>query len=155
MLNLEKKANRLNPVIEERQEKFDVESEKLNIIRQRKIGLVSAMRSKQQEYMEGVNRLNDERGTSNRLMLEALETGLDSVKNQWIALYQEIIEVEKVEKQQFVLMSQAHKDLEAIKTLQTKYKNEFIKEMDRREQKMLDEHSLRKYVRETRQTGGS
>ena len=150
MLQLEKKAKRLNPVIEERQAKFDVESEKLNVVRHRKIELVAAMRSKQQEYMDGVTRLNEERGTSNRLMLEALETGLDSVKNQWMALYQSIIQLEKEEKNQLLIMSQAHRDLEAIKTLQTKYKTEFAKEMDRREQKMLDEHSLRKFVRETR-----
>jgi flagellar biosynthesis chaperone FliJ len=150
MLQLEKKAKRLNPVIEERQAKFDIESEKLNIIRQRKIELVAAMRAKQQEYMDGVTRLNEERGTSNRLMLDALETGLDSVKNQWMALYQSIIQLEKEEKNQVIIMSKAHRDLEAIKTLQTKYKTEFAKEMDRREQKMLDEHSLRKFVRETR-----
>jgi flagellar biosynthesis chaperone FliJ len=150
MLQLEKKAKRLNPVIEERQAKFDIESEKLNILRQRKIELVAAMRAKQQEYMDGVTRLNEERGTSNRLMLDALETGLDSVKNQWMALYQSIIQLEKEEKNQVIIMSKAHRDLEAIKTLQTKYKTEFAKEMDRREQKMLDEHSLRKFVRETR-----
>ncbi len=150
MLQLEKKAKRLNPVIEERQEKFDIESEKLNVVRRRKIELVAAMRTKQQEYMDGVTRLNEERGTSNRLMLDALETGLDSVKNQWMALYQSIIHLEKEEKNQVIIMSKAHRDLEAIKTLQTKYKTEFAKEMDRREQKMLDEHSLRKFVRETR-----
>lgn len=150
MLQLEKKAKRLTPVIEERQAKFDIESEKLNILRQRKIELVAAMRAKQQEYMDGVTRLNEERGTSNRLMLDALETGLDTVKNQWMALYQSIIQLEKEEKNQVIIMSKAHRDLEAIKTLQTKYKTEFAKEMDRREQKMLDEHSLRKFVRETR-----
>jgi flagellar biosynthesis chaperone FliJ len=149
MLTLQRKAKRLDPVIEERQEKFDVESERLNILRRKKIETVEAMRSKQQEYMEGVTRLNDERGTSNRLMLEALETGLDSVKSQWMVLYQEVINIEREEKKQLVIMSQAHRDLEAIKTLQTKYKVEFAKEMDRREQKMLDEHSLRKFVRET------
>lgn len=149
MLTLQRKAKRLDPVIEERQEKFDVESERLNILRRKKIETVEAMRSKQQEYMEGVTRLNEERGTSNRLMLEALETGLDSVKSQWMVLYQEVINIEREEKKQLVIMSQAHRDLEAIKTLQTKYKVEFAKEMDRREQKMLDEHSLRKFVRET------
>lgn len=149
MLQLQKKAKRLDPVIEERQSKFDAENEKLNLIRRRKLETVAAMRSKQQEYMDGVNRLNEERGTSNRLMLEALEGGLDSVKNQWMALYQEVIQIEKEEKMQLAVMSQAHRELEAIKTLQTKYKVEHAKEMDRREQKALDEHSLRKFVRET------
>jgi flagellar export protein FliJ len=148
MQQLQKKAKRLNPVIEERQSKFDAENDKLNSIRRRKIETVAAMRAMQQEYMDGVSRLNDERGTSNRLMLEALEVGLDSVKSQWMSLYQTVIQIEKEEKQQITVMSQAHKDLEAIKTLQTKYKVEYAKEMDRREQKTLDEHSLRKFMRE-------
>lgn len=146
---LEKKAKRLNPVIEERQTKFDAETQKLNEIRKRKMDLVAIMRARQQEYMDGVNRLNEERGTSNRLMLEALETGLDSVKNQWMALYQAIIELEREEKNQFLVMSQAHRELEAIVTLQNKYKVEFAKDLERREQKMLDEHAIRRFIKDS------
>ena len=148
MHQLAKKANRLDPVIEDRQEKFDKENEILNLVRQKRIETVAAMRSKQSEYMSGVNRLNEERGTANRLMLEALEIGLDSVKAQWMNLYQAVINLEREEKNQIEIMSQAHRELEAIKTLQNKYKNEFSKEMQRREQKSLDEHSLRRFVRE-------
>ena len=86
MLQMEKKSRRLNPVIEDRQAQFDLESEKLTAVRKRRIEIVAAMRAKQNEYMSGVTRLNDERGTANRLMLEALETGLDSVKNHWMKL---------------------------------------------------------------------
>lgn len=149
MLQLQKKAKRLVPVIEERQAKFDLETERLNVIRFKKNEAISAMRLKQQEYLEGVTRLNNERGTTNRLMLEALETGLDSVKNQWMSLYQKILLLEAEEKKQLVVMSQAHKDLEAIKKLQEKYELEAVKELDRREQKLLDEHSLRKFIRQT------
>jgi flagellar biosynthesis chaperone FliJ len=149
MMLLEKKAKRLNPVIEERQTKFDAETQKLNEIRKRKMDLVAIMRARQQEYMDGVNRLNEERGTSNRLMLEALETGLDSVKNQWMALYQAIIELEREEKNQFLVMSQAHRELEAIVTLQNKYKVEFAKDLERREQKMLDEHAIRRFIKDS------
>jgi flagellar biosynthesis chaperone FliJ len=149
MMLLEKKAKRLNPVIEERQTKFDAETQKLNEIRKRKMDLVAIMRARQQEYMDGVNRLNEERGTSNRLMLEALETGLDSVKNQWMALYQAIIELEREEKNQFLVMSQSHRELEAIVTLQNKYKVEFAKDLERREQKMLDEHAIRRFIKDS------
>jgi flagellar export protein FliJ len=149
MKHLEKKANRLDPVIEDRQAKFDRESEALNVVRRKRIETVAEMRAKQAEYMAGVNRLNEERGTANRLMLEALEIGLDSVKNHWMKLYQNVIELERAEKSQIEIMSQAHRDLEAIKTLQNKYKVEFNKESQRREQKNLDEHSLRKFARES------
>ena len=148
MLQMQKKSRRLNPVIEERQAKFDFESEQLTLVRQKRIQLVAAMRAKQNEYMTGVTRLNDERGTANRLMLEALETGLDSVKNQWMKLYQGVIEIEAHEKVQLGIMSKAHRELEAIKTLQAKYQIEIIKETERRDQKALDEHSIGKYVRQ-------
>ena len=149
MLQMEKKSRRLNPVIEDRQAQFDLESEKLTAVRKRRIEIVAAMRAKQNEYMLGVTRLNDERGTANRLMLEALETGLDSVKNHWMKLYQGVIEIEAHEKAQLELMSKAHRELEAIKTLQAKYQVEITKEEARREQKTLDEHSIGKFVRQS------
>jgi len=147
MLQLEKKANRLDPVIEDRQAKFDRESESLNVVRQKRIETAAAMRAKQTEYMAGVTRLNEERGTSNRLMLEALEGGLDSVKSQWMKLYQAVVELERAEKEQIDVMSQAHRALEAIKTLQNKYNIEAGKEIKRREQKEMDDHSIRKFAR--------
>jgi flagellar biosynthesis chaperone FliJ len=149
MHQLEKKARRLNPVIEERQAKFDMESERLAILRQKRIQTVAAMRAKQTEYMNGVGRLNDERGTTNRLMLEALEIGLDTVKNHWMKLYQAVMDIEKHEKLQLDIMGRAHRELEAIKTLQAKYQVEISKEMSRREQKSLDEFSLGKFARQS------
>jgi flagellar biosynthesis chaperone FliJ len=145
----EKKIYRLNPIIEERQEVFNLESEKLNQIRRKKIETTHSMKHKQSEYMEGVSRLNNERSTSNRLMLEALETGLDTVKSQWMKLYQTVLELDREEKNQLTIMSQAHKNLEAIKSLQNKYKVEFTKELSKREQKDLDEHSLKKFLRQS------
>lgn len=149
MLQLKKKSKRLNPVIEERQATFDSESDLLTTIRKKRIQVVAAMRAKQSEYMTGVTRLNDERGTANRLMLEALETGLDSVKNQWMKLYQGVIEIEAHEKAQLEIMAKAHRELEAIKSLQEKYHVEIVRETIRREQKILDEHSLGKFVRQS------
>ena len=144
---LQKKAKRLEPVIEDRKLKFDAEMAELNAVRKRKLETVSAMRTTQKEYMNGVARLNQERGTSDRLMLEALEIGLDSVKNLWMKLYQDVLDIERQEKDQLEVMSRAHRDLEAIKTLQDKYNVEWVKEMARREQKGLDEHALRKFYR--------
>ena len=147
MQTLRKKVKRLEPVIEGRQTRFDEENQKLVEVRQRKASTVAAMRAKQREYMEGVERLNDERGTANRLMLEALETGLDNVKTQWMRFYQAVVEIEREEKAQAEIMGQAHRELEAIKTLQNKYRVEVTREMDRRDQKNMDEHSLRKFLR--------
>jgi flagellar export protein FliJ len=147
MIILQKKVKRLTPVIEVRQARFDEENNRLIDVRERKLRAVAAMRAKQREYMEGVQRLNDERGTANRLMLEALESGLDNVKAHWMSLYQSVVELEREEKAQLEAMSKAHRDLEAIKTLQNKYRDEASRDLERREQKNLDEHSLRKFLR--------
>lgn len=147
MHSLEKKARRLDPVIESKKLRFDAELAQLNIVRKRKIEVVAAMRATQKQYMDGVGRLNDERGTMNRLMLEALETGLDNVKGLWMKLYQDVLDLEKAEKQQTEIMSHAHRELEAIQSLQDKYKFEWNQELGKREQKMLDEHAQRKFYR--------
>lgn len=147
MQTAQKKAQRLNPVIEERKARFDNELMHLAAVRKKKTETISAMRATQKEYVDGVSRLNDERSSNNRLMLEALETGLDNVKSLWMKLYQDVIEIEKMEKEQTEIMSKAHRDLEAIQTLQTKYKTEWAQEQAKREQKTLDEHALRKFYR--------
>lgn len=140
-----KKIRRLDPVIEERQVKFDDESGKLVAVRQKKIQTVAQMKMKQREYMDGVGRLNQERSSANRVMLEALEGGLDSVKQQWMDLYQAVLACEREEAKQLELMSKAHRDLEAIKQLQAKYKVEQNRDLARRDQKQQDEIALRKF----------
>lgn len=127
--------------------RFDAELQQLNVVRQKKIEVVAAMRATQKQYMDGVGRLNDERGTMNRLMLDALETGLDNVKGLWMKLYQDVLDLEKIEKQQAEIMSRAHRELETIQSLQDKYKFAWAQELDKREQKMLDEHAQRKFYR--------
>ena len=146
MITLEKKANRLSPIIEEREEVFDEENKKLARIRQEKVQTVAKMKQKQTEYMDGVSRLNNERGSANRLMLEALERGLDTTKQEWMNLYNSVIEIEKVEKQQVMALTEAHRALEAIKHLQGKYKQELVKFQKQRDLKQIDEIALRKFT---------
>lgn len=146
MANLDRKVQRLDPIIEERKSRLDDEQQKLAIVRQKKIETINAMKQKQREYMEGVERLNGERGSANRLMLEALETGLDTVKQHWMNLYQQAILCEKEEALQLDIMSRAHRDLEAIKHLQAKYRTELGRVTQQRELKQIDEIALRKFT---------
>jgi len=146
MNSLNKKITRLDPIIDERKNKLDIEQYKLQQVRQRKVETVKAMKKRQNEYMEGVERLNHERSSANRLMLEALETGLDTIKQDWMNLYHEVLKVEKEEHEQLQVMSQAHKDLEAIHHLQSKYKAELDQTIKQAERKLLDELALRKFT---------
>ena len=79
-------------------------------------------------------------------MLEALEGGLDTVKQQWMDLYQAVLACEREEVIQTEVMSKAHRDLEAIKHLQAKYRVEQSKDLARRDQMQQDEIALRRYA---------
>ncbi|MCX6126711.1 MAG: hypothetical protein NTV34_18415 [Proteobacteria bacterium] len=145
MVSLEKKSKRLDPIIEERKIRFDDENQKLLQIRHQKILATQTMRAKQAEYMDGVNRLNAERGSAERSLLEALEGGLDAVKRQWMSLYEVILKLEQDEAIQLNTMSCAHRDLEAIKHLQIKYQREISRTIQQREMKQIDDIALRKF----------
>ncbi len=146
MVSLFKKSKRLEPIIEERKAVFDDENQKLVAVRQKKIAVISAMKEKQREYIQGVERLNSERGSSDRLLLGALEMGLDSVKANWMKLYQAVLECEKEEEFQFNVMSNAHRNLESIKHLKQKYELELVKEGNRKDQIATDELALRRFT---------
>lgn len=145
MISLKRKTKRLDPIIEQRKSQFDQENALLGSIRGKKAIAISAMKAKQKEYMDGVERLNSERGSANRLMLEALETGLDSIKQEWMNIYEVILKIEREEVEQLEVLSKAHRDLEAIKNLQGKYKDEFAKEEKRRDAKQIDEIASRNF----------
>jgi flagellar biosynthesis chaperone FliJ len=145
MISTEKKAKRLHPIIEERQVVFDHENQKLLQMRQRRLEVVAQMKIMQREYVSGVDRLNEERCSAERNKLAALEMGLDAVKQTWMRLYEQIIELEKAEQAQTEVMSEAHKSLESIKHLQNKYFEQLKTELNKREQKDNDEFALRKY----------
>jgi flagellar biosynthesis chaperone FliJ len=145
MVSLSKKSKRLDPIIEDRKTVFDEENQKLVAVRQKKIAVVAEMKAKQREYITGVERLNSERGSTDRLLLNALEMGLDSVKQSWMKLYQAVLECEREEEVQFNTMNLAHRNLEAIKHLKQKYDIELTKESNRREQKATDELALRRF----------
>jgi flagellar biosynthesis chaperone FliJ len=146
MLSLERKSRRLSPIIEERKAKFDEENQKLAVVRQKKLATIAAMKERQREYLSGVDRLNSERGTADRLLLNALEMGLDSVKQKWMELYEQVLICEREEENQLQVMSLAHRDLEAIKHLKQKYDLELSRENSRREQKAIDELALRRFT---------
>ncbi|MCX6117186.1 MAG: flagellar FliJ family protein, partial [Proteobacteria bacterium] len=142
MNQLTKKSKRLDPIIDDRKDVFDDENRKLSEIRSRKLRAIAEMKQAQRDYVSGVERLNNERGTSDRLLLHALETGLDSVKQKWMDFYQVVLNCEREEQLQLEAVGRAYKDLEAIRHLKGKYEVEITKETNRREQKSLDELAL-------------
>lgn len=145
MQQLAKKVKRLDPILEVRKSRFEAENQKLATLKQKKEEASRAMQKKQSEYMEGLQRLNEERNTSERSMLEALEIGLDSIKQDWISLYALMIDCERAEKLQHGVVIEVFRELEAIKVLQSKYQTSLRQQELKSEQKSFDELALKRF----------
>jgi flagellar export protein FliJ len=142
-----RKMLRIEPVIKVRKAKVDQEIIVLNQIRADKQAAVTDMRESQRKYMEGVDRLNRERGSTAREMLAPLEGTLDYIKNRWYSLYKRVQEIEQREKAQLFQIDLAERDLRAVEKLSEIYAEEFRNEMRRNDQKIMDEAALRKFSR--------
>ena len=147
MSEARRKMLRIEPVIKVRKAKVDQEIIVLNQIRADKQAAVTDMRESQRKYMEGVDRLNRERGSTAREMLAPLEGTLDYIKNRWYSLYKRVQEIEQREKAQLFQIDLAERDLRAVEKLSEIYAEEFRNEMRRNDQKIMDEAALRKFSR--------
>ncbi len=147
MSEARRKMLRIGPVIKVRKAKVDQEIMVLNQIRADKQAAISDMRESQRQYMEGVERLNRERGSTAREMLAPLEGTLDYVKNRWYSLYKRVQEIEQREKAQIFQLDLAERDLRAVEKLSETYEQEFRNEIRRSDQKAMDEAALRKFSR--------
>lgn len=140
-----KKMKRVQPVIKVRSAQVDNEAAILNEIRTRKQAVVAEMKSNQRQYMEGIDRLNQERASMNREMLVPLEDSLDFIKSKWFMLYREVQELEHREQVQLTKVLAAQRDLKAVERLQENYKKQFATDLKKTEQKNLDEVGIRRY----------
>jgi len=140
-----RKIARIQPVIMVRKAKVDQESAMLSRIRLEKRAAVADMKESQRIYMEGIERLNNERTSMSREMLAPLESSLDFIKNRWYSLYRRVQDIEAREKAQSVQLDMAQRELMAVEKLSENYTEEFKIEMRRGEQKNLDEIALRRF----------
>jgi len=140
-----KKMKRVQPVIKVRSAQVDSEAAILTVIRTRKQAVVAEMKTNQRQYMEGIDRLNQERASMNREMLAPLEDSLDFIKSKWFMLYREVQELEHREQVQLTKVLAAQRDLKAVERLQENYKKQFATDLKKTEQKNLDEVGIRRY----------
>jgi len=142
-----KKMKRTEPLIRVRKSQMDEQIIFLTKIRDHKLQVVEAMRINQKQYMDGVDRLNNIRNSADRQNLEALERGLDVVKSKWYQLHVEVQNVENMEKAQVAQVLLAQKELKKVEKLKENYKSKFLQDLAQSEQKVQDEQTLAKYIR--------
>jgi flagellar biosynthesis chaperone FliJ len=141
-----RKIKRLQPILADRKKIVDEELFKLSQIRRTKHEIVRLMRESQKNYVQGIDRLNQERMSSTRNMLSALEIGLDVLKQQWLDYYKDLMETEQLEVKQMDAVQEAQQKLEALQALEGKYQQEHKTHVNKAEQKQLDEFALRKHI---------
>lgn len=146
MPETQKKIKRLASVIRVRKKAVEDASNVLALTRNKKLAAMENLRSVQNEYLTGIERLNLERSSLSRDKLAPLERGLDATKEKWMRIYQQVLDLEKKEQVDHSILSKALMDLKAVDSLSESYRTAFKSELLKVEQKISDESAIRRYL---------
>ena len=96
----------------------------------------------QRMYIQGIDRLNQERQSPERRMQEALERSIDLAKSLWHNKLLDLRAVEEEERAQEHSIRLAHKNLKMLEKLDGRYTVDLNEHLKKVEQKQLDEFSI-------------
>jgi flagellar export protein FliJ len=142
MSQSKQKQDRIQPLIKIRQIQFDQETSVLSKIQQRRQLAIDELQRFQRMYIQGVDRLNRERQTPERKMLDALEKSIDYAKSQWYSKLRDLRAIEEEERQQMQIVIEAQKKLKMLEKLDIRYNEQHMEHLKKVEQKMLDEFAI-------------
>lgn len=141
MSEFKRKLERIRPLKKAKQ--ADMEREVLTLARlhREQEEMTQKMRSKQRDYLAGVEMLNTLRQDAERKALQIYEGTVDCVRDQWAKLFREVQVIDKkIQAQQSIVIG-AKRKLKAVETLESDYLAQFRKHLNTQEQKGLDEFS--------------
>ncbi len=142
MANSQQKKKRIQPLIKIRKIQLDQETALLNQIQLKREEAAQALMLSQQTYIEGVEKLNQERQSSERKLVSALEQGVDFAKAQWYQRLMALRAVEEEERLQSRQVAEAHKRMKMLEHLDERYLEQYLKQLNIQEQKQLDEFAI-------------
>ncbi len=142
MPNPQQKMKRIQPLIKIRKIQLDQETALLNQIQLKREEAAQALMLSQQTYIEGVEKLNQERQSSERKLVSALEQGVDFAKAQWYQRLMALRAVEEEERLQSRQVAEAHKRMKMLEHLDERYLEQYLKQLNIQEQKQLDEFAI-------------
>ncbi len=142
MANSQQKKKRIQPLIKIRKIQLDQETALLNQIQLKREEAAQALMQSQQTYIEGVEKLNQERQSSERKLVSALEQGVDFAKAQWYQRLMALRAVEEEERLQSRQVAEAHKRMKMLEHLDERYLEQYLKQLNIQEQKQLDEFAI-------------
>ncbi len=142
MSQIVKKKEKLGSLIKIRQLQLDQQLFELSKIQLRKEAAKQELLRTQTMYVQGVDRLNQERQSPERLMLEALERSIDFAKTLWHQRLIELRQVELEERAQERHVAEAHKNVKMLEKLDGRYSSDLNEHLKKVEQKQLDEFAV-------------
>ncbi len=145
MANLKHKLKKMLPILKVKQFKVDEESRTLSEIKVQKEAAMTELQRYQKLYIEGIDQLNVERQSADRARLPVLENSIDYAKAKWYESLGILKDFEAKENAQLNILVKAQQDLHIFEKLEEKYKNELIIIENQKEQKALDEHSIKAF----------
>jgi hypothetical protein len=141
-MSIQTKITQVNSLIKLRQMQLDQQLFILQKITLRKEAAKQELIRCQTMYVKGIDRLNQERQSPERLMLEALERSIDHAKSLWHQRLMELREVELEEKAQERHVAEAHKNVRMLEKLDERYTGDLAEHLKKVEQKQLDEFAI-------------
>ncbi len=142
------KLSKMRPLVKVRKIQLDRETIALEEIRREKRDKLLQLKRNQQEYIQGIDRLNIERQTSDPKMLTVLESSVDFAKQQWYSCIRDLRLIEEKEKAQLANMLTADRNLKSVEKLEEKYRFEYTTAELKREQKFFDEMAITRFNKE-------
>ena len=122
-----RKQKKFEPIVKARKAELEQQQVALAKARKKRLEAVSELRSNQQVYLDGVDRLNQQRKSGEMKSLLTLESSLDTIKSR---LYENIKEVrfrEQEERSHIDSVLDAQSRLNAIEKLRDKYRDIAVK----------------------------
>ncbi len=147
MSDLERKANKLKPLIKIQSSKLEQEHKALSLITVLKQELSQKLADQQQVYMKSLDINNEARSTCQTGQLASYEIGVESAKHKWFKIYEKLVQAQKLEKEQMAKLAEEQKKLKALENLKNKITDDINMMKNRREQKSQDELASRRFQR--------
>ncbi len=121
MKHVLKKIQRVQPLIRAKKVALDTESAALAAIRDQKLKAIQQLKDHQQQYILGVERINDERQAGNLAQMMVLEPAIESAKLKWHETLKRVSEIEGHEKNQLNRVLEIQTSLKSFEKLEEQY----------------------------------
>jgi len=142
MANQRQKIQKLQPLIKVRKMQLDRETTLLTLIHSKRDEAILSLQLSQKMYIEGVEKLNRERQSSERKLLETMEHGVDFAKAQWYQKLKTLRLIEEDARHQMIMVTEAQRRMKMLENLDERYVEQLVKQMNVLEQKEMDEFAI-------------